>query len=234
MASSSSSSSSSEAFENNSQDSSTLLLPRVATELETLRCMPLHDGADFPLACRAMLYSLPGNAFCVDCGSPGPDWCSVTYGVLLCVQCSGRHRSYGVQTSFVRSITMDAWSHTHVLAMLEGGNQQLHAFFERHRMGTTLVAAAATGSGNNNKISDDRKATDRYHTKAALFYGTNLKMHAQVVAESGRYQGREYTRQHQKERTQQQQQQHRQTTQQQPTQPLVERDHRRPIAVGDQ
>ena len=190
------------------------VLPRVAAELENLRCVPLHDGADFPIACRAMLYALPGNAFCVDCGSPGPEWCSVSYGVLLCVQCSGRHRSYGVQTSFVRSITMDAWSHAQVLAMLEGGNQQLHSFFERHQMGTTLAAKSNSSS------------TDRYHTKAALFYSSNLKMHAQVVAESGSYRGRESTRQSQK----QEQQPQRHDVMDQP----LECDQRHPIAVGNQ
>lgn len=192
------------------------LLPRVAAELEALRCVPLHDGADFPMSCRSMLYALPGNAFCVDCGSPGPEWCSVSYGVLLCVQCSGRHRSYGVQTSFVRSIAMDAWSHAQVLAMLEGGNQQLHSFFERHQMGTTLEAAKRNSS-----------STDRYHTKAALFYSSNLKMHAQDVAESGSYRGRESTRQPQKQQQQQQPQRH--DVMDQP----LECDQRQPITVGN-
>ncbi|OEU19566.1 Arf GTPase activating protein, partial [Fragilariopsis cylindrus CCMP1102] len=71
----------------------------------------------------------PGNLRCIDCGNCHPDWASVSYGILLCVRCSGRHRSYGVATSRVRSISMDNWSYSQVLSMLEGGNEQLHNFY---------------------------------------------------------------------------------------------------------
>lgn len=37
-------------------------------------------------------------------------WASVNNGILLCLNCSGVHRSFGVRVSFVRSITMDSWS----------------------------------------------------------------------------------------------------------------------------
>ena len=190
-------------------------LSRVASELDALRSVPLHDGADFPPACRTMMYSLPGNCFCVDCGNPQPEWASVTYGVLLCVQCSGRHRSYGVQTSFVRSITMDAWSHSQVLAMLEGGNQQLQSFFQRHRMG-------------NHCDPTGTMTSTRYRTKAALFYSTHLKMHAEVVAESGSYTGREATRQQQNQQGVPQRKLH--SVANQPLEP----NPQQPIAVGNQ
>ena len=151
------------------------MLKQVSSELEALRCVPIHDGDQFPPACRSMLYSLPGNDRCVDCGVPGlHQWASISYGGLLCIICSGRHRSYGVQTSFVRSIDMDTWSHTQVLCMLEGGNEQLQRFFERHHMGTSLES--------------------RYMTKAALFYRSNLKRHVETVVAAGTYKGREATR----------------------------------------
>lgn len=157
----------------------------VATELDSLRCIPAHEhGREFPAACRDMIYSLPGNALCVDCGSPGPEWASVTYGVLLCVQCCGRHRSYGVRTSFVRSIAMDSWKHSQVLAMLEGGNEQLRGFFKRHRM------------DNGNDVSAGI-TSQRYRTKAALFYSTHLTQHVDAVSSSGSYKGREAVRQKQ-------------------------------------
>ncbi|CAB9500818.1 with coiled-coil, ANK repeat and PH domain-containing protein [Seminavis robusta] len=151
------------------------LLTLAATELEaTKQCVPFHH--EFPSACRAMMYSLPGNLLCVDCGTPRPQWASVTYGVLLCVHCSGRHRSYGVGISKVRSVDMDAWTQHEILAMLEGGNDQLHGFFVRHEMGNNI------GEG---------MARQRYRTKAALFYGTHLKRHVEDIASSGvAYQGR--------------------------------------------
>jgi len=101
--SSSSSSSLSAASSNTISNNQRNQVTKVSTELEELRCIPSYDGSDFPLACQVMLYSLKGNCHCVDCGNPQPEWASVTYGVLLCVQCSGRHRSFGVNTSFVRS-----------------------------------------------------------------------------------------------------------------------------------
>ena len=45
---------------------------------------------------------LKANPVCADCGAPSPDWACINLGVLVCIECSGVHRSLGVHVSKVR------------------------------------------------------------------------------------------------------------------------------------
>jgi Putative GTPase activating protein for Arf/PH domain len=73
---------------------------------DATRRTPAHSSAESnktapknPLVKKIM----EANPICADCSTRGPDWASLNLGVLLCIQCSGIHRSLGVHVSKVRN-----------------------------------------------------------------------------------------------------------------------------------
>lgn len=54
-----------------------------------------------------------GNMWCADCDSGSKvEWVSINLGIILCIECSGIHRSLGTHISKVRSLTLDIKSFT--------------------------------------------------------------------------------------------------------------------------
>ncbi|KAJ7982320.1 ADP-ribosylation factor GTPase-activating protein AGD12 [Quillaja saponaria] len=72
-----------------------------------------------------------GNRFCADCGSPDPKWVSTSFGVFICIKCSGIHRSLGVHISKVLSVKLDEWTDEQVDSLVNlGGNTVVNKKYE--------------------------------------------------------------------------------------------------------
>uniref|UniRef100_A0A8C5SNG2 Arf-GAP with coiled-coil, ANK repeat and PH domain-containing protein n=1 Tax=Laticauda laticaudata TaxID=8630 RepID=A0A8C5SNG2_LATLA len=74
--------------------------------------------------------SISGNDQCCDCGQADPRWASINLGILLCIECSGIHRSLGVHCSKVRSLTLDSWEPELLKLMCELGNATMNQIYE--------------------------------------------------------------------------------------------------------
>ncbi|KND00139.1 uncharacterized protein SPPG_04481 [Spizellomyces punctatus DAOM BR117] len=74
----------------------------------------------------------PANSVCAECGAKGPDWISINLGCILCIDCSGIHRSLGTHITKIRSLTLDTVSWTpELMAVLKNiGNAKSNSIWE--------------------------------------------------------------------------------------------------------
>lgn len=103
----------------------------------------------------------PENSRCCDTGAAAPLWASVSHGICLSIEAAGIHRSLGVRTSFVLSLTLDHWTPTQLRMMELGGNQRWRNFL------------AEQG------IPEDLPIREKYSTRAAAWYRANLRAEAE-------------------------------------------------------
>lgn len=78
----------------------------------TARSVSLEDTQPDKLL-RALREHDQGNSYCADCGGVSKvEWVSINLAIILCIECSGIHRSLGTHISKIRSLTLDITSFT--------------------------------------------------------------------------------------------------------------------------
>ncbi|KAI9774017.1 MAG: hypothetical protein M1835_006072 [Candelina submexicana] len=83
-----------------------------------------------------------GNCWCADCGSGiKTEWVSINLGIVLCIECSGIHRSLGTHISKVRSLTLDitSFSTDIVEILLSIGNRVSNMVWEARLDSTSPI-----------------------------------------------------------------------------------------------
>jgi len=88
---------------------------------------------------------LAKNAFCCDCGSTSPEWCSLQHLAIICIQCCGVHRSLGVQISKVRSLRLDDMEPEEYALFDAIDNEKINTIYEQSPI--AALAKPSTGGG---------------------------------------------------------------------------------------
>jgi len=129
----------------------------------------------------------PGNRMCADCGAKNPVWASATYGILICFECAGRHRSMGTHLSFVRSTTLDIWKHSDLARMQTSSNSRFLEFLNTHGAGDLPVADRYTSSAaaQYKALLDEETSSSTTASASSTSILTSSKPAAAAAAAAG-------------------------------------------------
>ena len=117
------------------------------------RKQELH-GSALSEAAIAAVRACGGNGVCAECGAADPEWAVLNFGILICLECSGVHRSLGTHISKVRSLALDRWTPEAVLLLTHLGNTRHNAVYEE-----ALASASTTSTDDGSTASDTANAS---------------------------------------------------------------------------
>lgn len=117
------------------------------------------------------------NTRCIDCNTSGSHWVSLNNGVFLCLECSGTHRGYGVNISYIKSITLDTFADEQILYLQKGGNENLIEFLQQYGIFPDKIS---------NKENFYRSKVMNYYRRylSSLVNGKNFNEKAPTMAEA--------------------------------------------------
>jgi hypothetical protein len=126
-----------------------------------------------------LLWELPGNRACCDCGRDDPDWISTNLGITLCVDCAGAHRSLGVHLTKVRSATLDDLDPFLLSYMAAMGNVKSNQVWLSGLLPGTAIPTTESARGDKAQFVQSKYARRAFvHTPAE----TNASPSAQLWA----------------------------------------------------
>ena len=88
-----------------------------------------------PMDIAQMIWKIPGNNRCAECGKSQPEWISLNLGVVVCLECSGGHRSLGVKVSRIRSMLMDKLDGNSMDIVKKLGNTFMNSIYQANKSG---------------------------------------------------------------------------------------------------
>jgi small GTP-binding protein len=132
-----------------------------------------------------LFHTSPDTKRCADCQNDYADWASINLGIVICIQCSGVHRSLGVQHSKVRSITLDDWDSFLIDMMKAIGNIKSNAVWEANPDNTKFPRPSATALRDEKERFIRAKYINKQFMKKETKSVQELKEEAVQVVKKG-------------------------------------------------
>ncbi|KAG5513941.1 hypothetical protein PMAC_000563 [Pneumocystis sp. 'macacae'] len=116
------------------------------------------------------------NIICADCGTfSKAEWCSINIPAILCIECSGVHRSLGSHISKVRSLMLDTTSFTDNLIdfICQTGNKMTNSIYEATYNSLKDVKNIIKPLPNSSREEKQKYIYAKYVDKVFIVYDPN-------------------------------------------------------------